>query len=101
MGNGIDSDGMSYSLGSTLRGPGSGDWNLLFRHIDINRGGVDDPAHTLSEGPNQLNELAVSHEREAFGGRLSVGMGLSRLDAPLNIGDGDGFTAFVQWQTGL
>ena len=101
MGNGIDSDGRSYSLGSTLSGTGDGSWHVLLRHVELNRGGVSDPAHSLSEGPNQFDELAVSHERKAFGGHLSVGMGYSRLDAPLKIGDGDGFSAFIQWKTGF
>ena len=101
MGNGIDGDGRSYSVGSTLQGIGGGSWQLLLRHVDINIDGGDDPAHSLSAGPNKLDELAVSHEREAFGGTLSIGAGYSRLDSPLLLGDGDGFNAFVQWKTGF
>jgi hypothetical protein len=101
IGNGIDGDGRSYSLGATVQGVAGGSVQVLLRHVDINRGGETDPAHSLSDAPSQLNELAISHTREAFGGKLSVGVGYSHLDSPLKIGDGDGFSAFVQWSTGL
>ena len=101
MGHGMDGDGRSYSLGTTLQGIGGASWQVLLRHVEINIDGGDDPAHSLSAGPNKLDELAVSHEREAFGGTLSIGAGYTRLDAPLLLGDGDGFSAFVQWNTGF
>ncbi len=101
MGNGIDNDGLSYSVGSTLRKPGSGDWNMLVRHVEMNRGGGDDFAQSLSAGPNELDEFAVSYGRSAWGGKLLVGLGYSQLRAPLHIGDGDGFSGFIQWSGSL
>ena len=77
IGHGIDGDGLSYTIGSTLLDSRGNSLNVLARRVDINR--VGDQRNSLSATPQDIAELSVSYSRQFSLGTLSVGVEYSRL----------------------
>jgi hypothetical protein len=98
--HGMDGDGLSWSLGSTLVQPDGHSWNVSFRHVEINRAGMPGTSHTLSPTPQELTDLQVTHDRTTGVGRFHIGLGLSRLDDELGGGSSEDVVAFLQWSLG-
>ncbi|HLU07882.1 MAG TPA: capsule assembly Wzi family protein [Woeseiaceae bacterium] len=98
--HGMDGDGLSYSLGSTLVQPGGHSWNLSLRYIEINRAGMPAARHTLSATPQELTDVQLTHDRATGFGRFHVGLGLSRLDDEVSGGSSEDIVAFVGWKLG-
>src|SRR5690606_3190339 len=69
IGHGMDGDGRSYTVGSTLTSTDERVWRVSLRYIDINR--TDswfNPGHTLAPTPQELGEVTLMHSRPlAFG----------------------------------
>nr|MBO2514762.1 hypothetical protein [Gammaproteobacteria bacterium] len=81
LGHGMDGDGRSYTIGSTLTSVEDRVWRVSLRHIEINR--VDVSAnlrHTLSPTPRDFSELMLMHSRALPIGELRAAVGYSRLD---------------------
>ena len=83
IGHAMDGDGLSFSIGSTLVQSAGHTWNLSLRFIEINRKGEPDSRHTLSETPQDLIDIQLSHDRMFSFGRIYAGIGYGRLDDQL------------------
>lgn len=97
IGHGMDGDGLSWSIGSTLVDSNGNVWNFSLRHIDINRIGVPDPRHTLSPTPQEFLDVQVSYRRQIRYGQVYLGLGYQRLDDELQQTDTNDVTAFFRW----
>ena len=99
LGHGADGDSLSYSIGSTLVQSAGHTWNILLRHMKINRDGPPDSRHSLSPVPLETTDLQISHERETPIGRFYVGIGFSKVDESLSNVSNSDVTGFIQWST--
>jgi hypothetical protein len=99
IGHGMDGDGLSYSIGSTLVADSGNTWNVLLRHIDINRNGEPDFTHSLSPTPQQYADIQLSHERRLRFGRIRVGLTYSRLKDEVMATDNNEFGGFLRWSS--
>jgi hypothetical protein len=77
IGHGIDGDGFSYTIGSTLLDSRGNSLNVLARRVDINR--VGNQQNSLSATPQDIAELSVSYRKQFSLGTLSLGVEYSRL----------------------
>lgn len=81
MGHGIDGDGRSYTIGSTLTSVDERVWRVSLRHIEINRtDSWTNPRHTLSPTPRDFSEVMLMHGRPLPIGELRAALGYSRLE---------------------
>jgi len=81
IGHGMDGDGRSYSIGSTLTSSDEQVWRVSLRHVEINR--TDswfNTGHTISPTPQELSEIALLHVRPLAFGKLQAAVGYSKLD---------------------
>ncbi len=99
IGHSADADSLSYSIGSTLVQSAGHTWNVLLRHMKINRD--DDPStrHTVSFMAAELSDIQLTHERTFGFGRLVAGVGFSRFE-DLSAGTTNTEeTGFIQWSS--
>ena len=99
MGHGMDGDGRSYSIGSTLVQSAGHVWNVSLRHIEINREGPNQPAHTISPTAQDLTDIQVTHERHTGIGRFKLGVGYAKLDDKLTGQSTSDTSVFLQWRS--
>lgn len=99
IGHGMDGDGLSYSIGTTLVQPAGHTWNFSVRHIDINRLGDPDPRHSLSSTPQELVDAQISYERLSRFGRIYLGVGYARLKDELTQTDDSDVSGFIRWSS--
>lgn len=99
LGHGMDGDGLSYSLGSTLVQSAGHIWNFTFRYMDINRIGSPSSRHTLSATPQNLADIHLAHDRLTHVGRFRFGLGLSHLDDKASDRTSTDVTGFIEWTT--
>jgi hypothetical protein len=97
IGHGMDGDGLSFSLGSTLVQSAGHTWNLSLRHMEINRVGVPDTHHTLSATPQDFMDIQISYERLTAFGRFYAGIGYSRLDDEVSGLTSSESSGFLRW----
>jgi len=97
LGHGMDGDGLSFSLGSTLVQSAGHTWNLSLRHMEINRKGSPDARHTLSATPQELLDIQLSYDRLTAFGRIYAGIGYSRLDDELSGLTTSEASGFLRW----
>lgn len=94
-----DSDTLSYSFGSTLVQPAGHSWNISLRYMEINRLGAQIGRHTLTQTPQEMVDLQVSHERHTSYGRFYAGLGYSRLKDEVSSTASSDVTGFIQWSS--
>ncbi len=94
-----DGNTLSYSAGSTLVQSAGHTWNLLLRHMKINRDGGPNERHTISSIPVTLSDFQVTHERILKSGRLHFGLSVSRLEDELNATRTTDTGAFIKWSS--
>ena len=99
IGQGMDGDGLSYSVGSTLVQSAGHVWNLSLRYTELNRVGPPDNRHTLSATPQELMDVQLSHTRATRFGRFHAGVGYSRLDDELTGETSSDISGFVSWSS--
>ena len=97
--HGMDTDGLSYSLGSTLVDDNGNAWIASIRHIDINRAGGADPRHTISPTPQLAIDAQVSHERWFRFGRIRIGLNYQRVDDEVSGTRESDFGGFLSWSS--
>ena len=95
IGNSMDNDGRQRSLGLTLADTRDGVWSLLLRSVELN--GDDDGLNSLTPIELYMTDVHVSHQRDLFGGRLSLGLGWYELEDPDTHETDDDTNAYVQW----
>jgi hypothetical protein len=99
LGHGMDGDGLSYSIGSTLVQSAGQSWNIVIRHMEINRVGAPDSRHTLAATPRDVTDIQLSYARALPSGRIHAGVGTSRSDDELSGNDSSDVTGFIQWSS--
>lgn len=99
LGHGMDSDGLSYSFGSTLVQSAGHSWSILMRYLEINREGAPGARHTLAATPQTRYDLQLRHEREFAGGNLHFGIGFRHSDDDLLNSTERDVTGFVGWSS--
>jgi len=99
IGHGVDGDGRSYSLGSTLVQSAGHTWNVILRYMDINRFETPDLHHSLSATPQVRADIQVSHERWTRYGQFYIGIGYSYIDDKATASDESNLTGFIRWST--
>ena len=72
-------------------------WNLLLRHMEINRKGVPDSRHTLSATPQDLIDIQLSYDSLTAFGRIYAGIGYSQLDDELSGLTTSEASGFLRW----
>ena len=97
LGHGIDGDGLAYTIGSTLMGPDDRVWNFSARHMEINRVGAPEAAHTLSPTPQTRTDCSASHSVRVAGGTLTVALGYQRLRDAV-AGDDQSWFGWIQFR---
>lgn len=75
IGQGIDGQGTSLSIGSIWIGRQDETWQFSARHIDTNQGPTPRPGHTVSPNPVEVDEILAIYERPLWIGRLRAGLG--------------------------
>lgn len=75
LGHGLDGDGLSYSVGTTLVQSGGHRWTAAIRYADINRVGAASLTHSLSSLPLEQLDVTLDHGREVSIGTLNFGLG--------------------------
>ena len=99
VGHGMDGDGLSYSIGTTLVQSAGHIWNVSVRHMELNREGSPQPFHTVSPTARDLTDIQVSYERDTSFGRFTVAAGYSEIDDPLSGVSENDASFFVQWRS--
>ena len=99
IGHGMDGDGLSYSIGTTLVQSAGHVWNVSLRRMELNREGSPQPRHTVSPTALDLTDVQVSHERYTSFGRFTIAAGYSEIDDKLNGVSTTDTSFFVQWQS--
>ncbi|MEO1246019.1 MAG: capsule assembly Wzi family protein [Pseudomonadota bacterium] len=99
IGHGMDGDGLSYSIGSTLVQSAGHIWNISLRHMELNREGAPQPNHTVSPTARDLTDVQVSHERHTAFGRFRAAVGYTEIDDKLSGVSTTDMSFFVQWQS--
>lgn len=99
IGHPIDSDGLSYSFGSTLVQSAGHSWNISLRYMKINRIDAEIGRHTLSSVPVQIMDLQISHQRATPVGQFRFGLGISDFDGDVDEHVSSDFAAYVQWSS--
>jgi hypothetical protein len=94
-----DGDTLSYSFGSTLVQSAGRVWNLLIRHMEINRAGSPDRRHSLAPTPEKLIDIQASHDRVTKFGRFSAGIGYRRLEDEVTAKTSSDAIGFFQWRS--
>jgi len=95
--HGIDGDGLSYSLGTTLVHSTGHTWNVTVRHMDINRVGAPDARHSVSATPLEWQDVQLTHRRVLDWGVIDAGLGYRRIDADTGGTGSNDVTGFIQW----
>jgi hypothetical protein len=99
IGHGMDGDGLSYSIGSTLVQSAGHVWNVSLRHMEINRDGAAQPGHTISPTAQDLTDIQITHERHTAFGRFTVGVGYAELDDKLSGETMSDASVFLRWRS--
>jgi len=99
MGHGMDGDGLSYSIGTTLVQSAGHVWNVSLRHMELNREGPPQPAHTISSIARDLTDVQVSYERDTRVGRFTIAAGYAEVEDALGDVKTSDTSFFVQWQS--
>jgi hypothetical protein len=99
LGHGMDGDGLSWSIGTTLASSDGARWNISFRHMDINRAGEVDVRHSLSPIPQERMDVQISHDRITRMGRIYFGIGYGRIEDDFGGISEDDLKAFLRWSS--
>lgn len=98
MGHSADGDSRVFSLGATLVQSADYYWNIGIRHMDINRVGAPDAAHTVSASLLKITDITLSVKREFSFGRLAFGLALSDESSTV-AGGGTETSAYLKWSS--
>jgi hypothetical protein len=89
IGHALDTDGRMYSAGVELVRPSGETFSLLVRSMDLNRAGaVPDPAHHLSPGPDDLENIELQYNHSFARRELRLGAGYDRRRV----------SGFIEWR---
>lgn len=99
IGHAMDGDGRMYSLGSVWTTANGASWQLLLRHVDLNRDATSpETRHTISALATKLDDIEMRHSRSTPWGDVTLGLGYDTADDPQPANMDTGFRAFVEWR---
>ncbi|MEQ8205414.1 MAG: capsule assembly Wzi family protein [Woeseia sp.] len=99
IGHGVDGDGLTYSLGTTLLQSTDRSWDATIRYSEINRLGANSAMHSISATGIEQFDLFIRHNRQISSGEISLGLGwLQRIESTDQRREND-LQAFLQWQS--
>jgi hypothetical protein len=100
IGHSTDADGESVGGGILYLDPGGHRWELLGRHVKLNRAGVA-AGHSLADTAASLTDLALTHERVYAWGNIAVSVGYTdpASNGPSSLDDG--VRGFLTWRHAL
>jgi hypothetical protein len=99
LGHSGDGDTLSFSIGSTLVQSAGPVWNVLLRHMEINRVGSPDSRHTLTPTPQDVFDVQVSHDRMTRFGWFRAGIGYSRIEDQATASTSSDAFGYIQWSS--
>ena len=73
-------------------------WRGTFRVGQLNRGGLTDIRNTVTQVPEDMVSIDLSHRRILQYGILDIGIGYERSDTQLNGSSGD-TRFYLQWRS--
>jgi hypothetical protein len=82
IGDGMDGDGTSISIGSIWQGGQDLSWQFSARHIDTNQSATPSANHTIAPTRIEIDELLAIHERPLWIGWLRVALGYRDTSYP-------------------
>ena len=101
IGHGIDGDGLSYAIGSTVIQAAGQRWTAVARYVEINRIGEISTTHTLSPVPAERIDVLLTHERPIARGTVVAGVGWSAQDATSVTNRVSDPVVFLEWRSDL
>lgn len=99
IGHGQDSDGLSFSLQTTLVQSSEQIWTISVRHMQVNRSGSSDRPHVLAMTPEDVIDAALSVRRATRVGFITAGIGVRQIDRTGGDGTENKMTALLQWSS--
>lgn len=99
LGHGMDADGLSYSIGSTLVQSPDHSWNLVIRFMQINRIGSPQREHSLSAEAMDRLDVQTSWHRTAPVGRYRIGLGYGRVESASADSPKSEISGFISWSS--
>jgi hypothetical protein len=97
IGSSLDGDGTSLGLGVLFIDAGGSRWELMGRDVELNRAG-ESRGNTLAEGPAEVRDVALTHERALPWGNISVSLGYTDVDTKAPTVIEDGLRGYLTWR---
>lgn len=97
IGHSMDADGESLGVGGLLIDGRGHRWELLARHILLNRAGAA-AGHSLADGRATVRDVALTHERAFAWGNITVSLGYTDTDSTAQLAVEHGVRGFVSWR---
>ncbi len=101
IGHSSDNDTRQFALGASLFRTSGERFSASVRYSQLNRGGGRDDNNALSPLPSDLINAELTHERELFDARLTIGVGVDQADSDDGGLDQTDVRAFLQWNRTL
>ncbi|MFK8016111.1 MAG: capsule assembly Wzi family protein [Gammaproteobacteria bacterium] len=98
IGHSTDNDARQVAVGASLRTRNDARYSASVRYSELNRGGSPDLGNALSPVPSDLINVELSHERDWFGGIVTVGVGIDAASGQVGGLDGNDVRGFVEWK---
>ena len=99
IGHGADNDARIVSTGLMLSSVDSSQWDVLARFGALNRGGLADVRNSLTQQRQDIASIDFSYRRAFTFGRVSMGLGIERLETEYSGEKNNEGRVFLQWQS--
>ena len=99
VGHGADNDAAIATLGVLLIDRDEHSWQGLVRIGKLNRGGVPDPANSLTPVSQDVLNVELIHNRIFSFGQLEFGVGYERFDGNSAVQSSNEARGFIQWRS--
>ena len=99
IGHGADSDAELLSAGLVLVDSNDTQWRALARFGELNAGGLPDSRHTLTQTPQDITSIDLSHSRLLWFGVLDIGVGRETIDDDLSGDSSSEGRLYLQWRS--
>ena len=99
IGHAADNDARLISAGVVMVDADENQWRGLLRYGALNRGGVADPANTLTATRQDIASFDVAHSRAFAFGVIEAGVGFERIEDMASGQDTSDGRAYLQWRS--
>lgn len=97
IGHSTDNDTSQLALNWQLATVEERRYSAILRIAKINRGGLEDFAHSLTSLPRNLANIEFSHERPLYSGKIVLGLGYDVTEDTLSGDEKRSGRVFLQW----